>query len=393
MGVRDRLPCLGASRRSAGEMAYSLRGWGKCHRAGAKEPIRGRFPGWRGLCLCKQTSEAHATARACLAPWRRSDREQVHVDCREASPRWLAGDESRRPRPALFVAAAREQPMSGPTRILAALLHRLRRGAQVLLASLAHARRSPKALCVVAFRRFAGGERVCVAGRVSEELAAAELLLDEQHKARLLERLRAAKRLLFSREVPEAQVDISFGGADGGPAPTRTACSSPAGGSGAPFSRHVASLRGTSGRGAAGLRSARARGGRGAGHTRHGAADRHQRHRRYGHLHGRRQQARHALALVCDRAASPHTLSRDRGPVPGTACRPGGTERNPILYVSRSPWSLYPTLEGLFQLHRIPGRPVLLLREWGVTYRNPIPRRAPEHKRDLIEEDASHVQP
>jgi phosphatidate phosphatase APP1 len=61
-----------------------------------------------------------------------------------------------------------------------------------------------------------------------------------------------------------------------------------------------------------------------------------------------------------------------------------GAEQNPMLYVSRSPWSIYPMLETFFRLHRIPVGPVLFLREWGISFRRLAPRRAPEHKLELI---------
>jgi phosphatidate phosphatase APP1 len=62
----------------------------------------------------------------------------------------------------------------------------------------------------------------------------------------------------------------------------------------------------------------------------------------------------------------------------------GGDEHNPMLFVSRGPWSIYEVLERFFRLHRIPVGPVLFLREWGLTLQRPMPRRAEDHKRDLI---------
>ena len=41
-----------------------------------------------------------------------------------------------------------------------------------------------------------------------------------------------------------------------------------------------------------------------------------------------------------------------------------GTEFNPMLYVSRRPWSLYEILDEFFNLHSIPVGPLLFLREW-----------------------------
>lgn len=61
-----------------------------------------------------------------------------------------------------------------------------------------------------------------------------------------------------------------------------------------------------------------------------------------------------------------------------------GARRNPLLYVSRGPWSLYEVLEEFFNLHGIPVGPVLFLREWGISLRHPFPRRAVDHKTILI---------
>jgi phosphatidate phosphatase APP1 len=57
----------------------------------------------------------------------------------------------------------------------------------------------------------------------------------------------------------------------------------------------------------------------------------------------------------------------------------------PILYVSRGPWAIYELLEAFFQLNRIPVGPILFLREWGISWRHPLPRRAEDHKRELID--------
>jgi phosphatidate phosphatase APP1 len=61
-----------------------------------------------------------------------------------------------------------------------------------------------------------------------------------------------------------------------------------------------------------------------------------------------------------------------------------GEARRPILYVSQGPWSIYEMLEAFFQLNRIPVGPILFLREWGLSWRHPWPRRAEDHKYDLI---------
>jgi phosphatidate phosphatase APP1 len=61
-----------------------------------------------------------------------------------------------------------------------------------------------------------------------------------------------------------------------------------------------------------------------------------------------------------------------------------GGEWNPLLYVSRGPWSLYEVLDEFFHLHGIPVGPILFLREWGLTLSRPLPRRAKDHKLALI---------
>ena len=63
---------------------------------------------------------------------------------------------------------------------------------------------------------------------------------------------------------------------------------------------------------------------------------------------------------------------------------PAGDEYNPILYVSRGPWGIYDMLDAFFKAHNIPIGPILFLREWNVTWRSPLPRRAEDHKQDLI---------
>jgi phosphatidate phosphatase APP1 len=62
-----------------------------------------------------------------------------------------------------------------------------------------------------------------------------------------------------------------------------------------------------------------------------------------------------------------------------------GDEMNPMLYVSRAPWGIYDILEAFFRAHDIPVGPILFLREWGISWRSPLPRRAADHKRRLIE--------
>ncbi|NEU14123.1 DUF2183 domain-containing protein [Methylobacterium sp. BTF04] len=63
---------------------------------------------------------------------------------------------------------------------------------------------------------------------------------------------------------------------------------------------------------------------------------------------------------------------------------PSGNEENPMLYVSRAPWGIYDMLSAFFALHRIPVGPVLFLREWGLSWTSPLPRKAVDHKREVI---------
>jgi phosphatidate phosphatase APP1 len=61
-----------------------------------------------------------------------------------------------------------------------------------------------------------------------------------------------------------------------------------------------------------------------------------------------------------------------------------GDQQNPMLYVSRAPWGVYDLLEDFFVMHGIPVGPILFLREWGVSWKSPFPRKAEDHKRELI---------
>lgn len=61
-----------------------------------------------------------------------------------------------------------------------------------------------------------------------------------------------------------------------------------------------------------------------------------------------------------------------------------GHERNPMLYVSRGPWTVYEMLEAFFVHHRIPEGPVLFLRDWGVSVKNPLGYSGKGHKEGLI---------
>ena len=80
-----------------------------------------------------------------------------------------------------------------------------------------------------------------------------------------------------------------------------------------------------------------------------------------------------------------------RVPFPGVAALyralyggASGDQGNPMLYVSRAPWGIYDVIDEFFTQHGIPVGPILFLREWGLTWTRPFPRKAEEHKRDLI---------
>ncbi|MDW7772197.1 MAG: phosphatase domain-containing protein [Desulfobulbaceae bacterium] len=61
------------------------------------------------------------------------------------------------------------------------------------------------------------------------------------------------------------------------------------------------------------------------------------------------------------------------------------TELNPMLYVSRGPWSIYEVLDEFFRIHAIPVGPILFLRDWGISPSHPFPDRGKGHKLELIQ--------
>jgi phosphatidate phosphatase APP1 len=63
---------------------------------------------------------------------------------------------------------------------------------------------------------------------------------------------------------------------------------------------------------------------------------------------------------------------------------PSGQAKNPMLYVSRGPWSIRPVIEQFFQDRDIPDGPVVFLRDWGLSLQHPLPRRSEAHKHALI---------
>lgn len=68
------------------------------------------------------------------------------------------------------------------------------------------------------------------------------------------------------------------------------------------------------------------------------------------------------------------TDARARPPFPGVGAfyralrnGTGGSEANPLVYVSRGPWSLYEVLAEMLRRHAVPVGPVLFLRKWGLS--------------------------
>jgi phosphatidate phosphatase APP1 len=61
-----------------------------------------------------------------------------------------------------------------------------------------------------------------------------------------------------------------------------------------------------------------------------------------------------------------------------------GDAGNPVVYVSRAPWSVYGVLQRFLERERFPEQPILFLREWGLTLQSLLPRRAARHKPDLL---------
>jgi len=52
--------------------------------------------------------------------------------------------------------------------------------------------------------------------------------------------------------------------------------------------------------------------------------------------------------------------------------------------VSGAPGGLYDILDEFFTMPGIPVGPILFLREWGISWKSPLPRRAEDHKAELI---------
>lgn len=82
--------------------------------------------------------------------------------------------------------------------------------------------------------------------------------------------------------------------------------------------------------------------------------------------------------------------ARTRMPLPGVATfyralagGVPGAARNPVFYVSSSPWNLYDLLVEFLALNDIPRGP-LFLRDWGLSERELFPRDHHSHKLDAI---------
>lgn len=82
--------------------------------------------------------------------------------------------------------------------------------------------------------------------------------------------------------------------------------------------------------------------------------------------------------------------ARTRLPLPGVAAfyralhaGPGDESNSPMFYVSNGLWNLYDLLEDFFALNKIPGGPILLLRNWGVYRDEILPTEQYEHKLSL----------
>ena len=83
--------------------------------------------------------------------------------------------------------------------------------------------------------------------------------------------------------------------------------------------------------------------------------------------------------------------ARTRLPFPGVAALyralfagVSGSEMNPLLYVSSSPWNLYDLLSQFFNLQGIPIGPLLFLRDWGLTRDELLPIHHREYKLGVV---------
>lgn len=268
--------------------------------------------------------------------------------------------------------------------ILVAVLRKAASGLKLIAAPVRRLRRHEPAAQLVAFRGFGSRRSLCFVGRVSEAMGVDEGDHTLDRRRRILHRLRDAYRLLISRPVPNARIEIRYGdhrwqtktdedglffccfAVDDPPLDPQ-------------WQGYQARL----------LEPALEQDPQGAD----------------GELFMLPATAERVIisdlddTVIFTGVANKllmlwrlfATSAQERSPFPGVAAfyrglHAGGSEdqHNPVIYVSRSPWSIYPTLEEFFHAHRIPAGPILLLRDWGITYRHPLPRRAPEHKQEMI---------
>jgi phosphatidate phosphatase APP1 len=236
---------------------------------------------------------------------------------------------------------------------------------------------------ILPFRGFAGADRVCVLGQVMKGVTERlELTSDAGlHKRGLPKRLGRAWNLLISPTVPQAWVRISFGGQQQIAETDRhgffctcfEAEPPPGDGIWQTFDARLLSPSPGSATGEVMVAPASAR--------------------------------RLVISDIDDTVVYTGVTrklrmlwtlfskgSHSRIPFPGIGALyrglhagPAGDEANPMIYVSRSPWSIYPVLEEFFERNEIPIGP-LLLREWGITWRHPYPRLARQHKRAMLEQ-------
>ena len=110
------------------------------------------------------------------------------------------------------------------------------------------------------------------------------------------------------------------------------------------------------------------------------------RHRRHGDAHRRRQQGGDALAALRAGRREPHRLPRRLAALPGAARRRRRRRGQPdALRLARALGHLRASSRSSSSAHEIPVGPILFLREWGISWKHPLPRRAVDHKRALIE--------
>jgi phosphatidate phosphatase APP1 len=57
-----------------------------------------------------------------------------------------------------------------------------------------------------------------------------------------------------------------------------------------------------------------------------------------------------------------------------------GGEGNPLFFVSGSPWNLYDLFLDFFNLHEIPGGPLIFLRDWGLAENDFFPSHTRQYK-------------